>query len=208
VWFENLDGLSGFGPWPEIISFTGRVREARSVASGDVTGDGINDVVMYGFNATGGITALYEHRTGDGVGDFCDNCPMRVNQSQADTDGDGAGNACDCAPSDDSVFPAPPVGNLAVERLSPNDVRLTWDATPGADGYYVTRGDLASVFTWNYGVCASDLIPGESFDLSDPGLAPGAGYTYLVSGFGPCGGGSLGYSSQGVRVNADPSACP
>lgn len=31
----------------------------------------------------------------DGVGDSCDNCPLKANANQADSDGDGIGNKCD-----------------------------------------------------------------------------------------------------------------
>ena len=42
-------------------------------------------------------------RTGDGVGDACDNCPAEGNSGQADLDGDGVGDACDDSDADGSV---------------------------------------------------------------------------------------------------------
>ena len=37
---------------------------------------------------------------GDGVADWCDNCPQTGNRSQSDTDSDGFGDACDACPDD------------------------------------------------------------------------------------------------------------
>ena len=38
------------------------------------------------------------------VGNACDNCPMKRNVDQADTDGDGIGNACSQDADADGVF--------------------------------------------------------------------------------------------------------
>ena len=38
------------------------------------------------------------------VGNACDNCPMKRNLDQADTDGDGIGNACSQDADADGVF--------------------------------------------------------------------------------------------------------
>ncbi|MCH7687897.1 MAG: thrombospondin type 3 repeat-containing protein, partial [Planctomycetes bacterium] len=37
---------------------------------------------------------------GDGIADFCDNCPLDDNPGQEDDDSDGIGNACDSCPMD------------------------------------------------------------------------------------------------------------
>ena len=43
---------------------------------------------------------VFQDADGDGVRDFCDNCPTTANPSQVDSDGDGAGDACDVCPND------------------------------------------------------------------------------------------------------------
>ena len=43
---------------------------------------------------------LGEDTDGDGVHNFCDNCPISRNPSQVDVDGDGLGDACDPCPAD------------------------------------------------------------------------------------------------------------
>jgi cysteine-rich repeat protein len=51
--------------------------------------------------AAGSVTSY--RRTGDGVGDACDNCPHQANADQADFDADGLGDACDESDGDDIV---------------------------------------------------------------------------------------------------------
>jgi len=146
---------------------------------------------------------------GDGVGDLCDNCPLVSNSDQGDGDGDGAGNACDCHPGHPLQLAPGPVDNVMVDRTTPDSVSLAWDTTRGADWYRVTTGDLSDLDSDDYGECSPPFVSGTTVGLSDGIPAPGEAHTYLVSGHNSmCGGGSIGFTSEAVRINSNPSACP
>ncbi len=61
----------------------------------DVDGDGLGDFCD---NCPAVSNATQADRDGDGVGDPCDNCPTLSNAVQTDEDSDGAGDACDNCP--------------------------------------------------------------------------------------------------------------
>ncbi len=125
VWFENSDGLGGFGP-QRLISTA--VDSPRSVFAADLDGDGDVDVLSASFRDD--KIAWYENET-DGVGDACDNCPDDSNREQTDADGDSIGDVCDtCTDTDGDGFGDP--------GFSPNDcppdICLGFDDALDADG--------------------------------------------------------------------------
>ncbi|MBW1687324.1 MAG: thrombospondin type 3 repeat-containing protein [Deltaproteobacteria bacterium] len=84
------------------------------------------------FDADGGVScaaaddATSYRRTGDGVGDTCDNCPDDVNSDQADFDADGLGDVCDDSDADgfvDAADNCPTVVNP--DQLDYDDVQVT-----------------------------------------------------------------------------------
>ena len=73
---------------------------ARSAFNGgadfdDDDGDGIPNFCD---NCPDDPNEFQEDVDGDGVGDACDNCPNTANEDQLDSDGDGLGDACDNCP--------------------------------------------------------------------------------------------------------------
>lgn len=85
------------------------------------------------------------------MGDLCDNCLAAFNFPQSDTDGDGAGDACDCRPSDPSQStPASPTVSVTQDGST---IVLSWAPVVGADGYLVTRGNLAGLRAGDFGSC-------------------------------------------------------
>ncbi len=81
---------------------------------------------------------------GDGIPDSADNCTLRANPAQRDTDGDGIGSACDAdiAGNDCSVN----FGDLAAMKAAflSNPVDADWNADADFDGDgLVNFGDLA-----------------------------------------------------------------
>jgi N-acetylneuraminic acid mutarotase len=143
----------------------------------------------------------------DGAGDLCDNCPNLANANQADADGDGAGDSCDCQvmdPTDRQPAEAKP---LSVGRTG-TIANLFWDASLDADAYSVTRGDLSSKGSNQYGSCLANGLVSPSFD--DAAVpAAGDGFFYLVQAQNyDCGLGPLGTTSgEQQRANANVGAC-
>ncbi len=144
----------------------------------------------------------------DGIGDACDNCASAPNASQADSDSDGIGDACDCVPSDPGSAGPGEVLGLVLDKPAPDIARLSWAATPGAQSYSITRGDLATVDTWIYGPCWAEGIVGTTHDDSAVPAA-GQGYLYLIQPWTTaCGAGTLGQQAPGVeRFNTDAARC-
>jgi hypothetical protein len=68
-----------------------------SLAPGDSDGDGI---VNYCDNCPAQSNPAQEDEDGDGIGDLCDNCPSTANNNQLDSDMDGEGDLCDICPHD------------------------------------------------------------------------------------------------------------
>lgn len=144
----------------------------------------------------------------DGKGDVCDNCPLISNSSQTDSDGDGAGDACDCKPFDANDRQPPQVARLDATRSGTSGTSLSWTATPAADVYSVSRGELSVLGTGSYGGCLANGLFGTT--LPDPETpAPGHGFFYLVQAQNlDCGFGPLGFTSAGSEEqNNDPLAC-
>ena len=164
----------------------------------DANADGIGDACE---------SCLQVDSDGDGVGDLCDNCPTVANADQIDSDGDGAGDACDCRPIDPKYRKPVETKPLSVSKTG-TTANLSWSAVPQADSYSVTRGDLASKATNEYGSCLANGVRSLSYDDATA-PSPGQGFFYLVEGqnFG-CGIGSLGATSAGQeRINASAGVC-
>ena len=70
------------------------------------------------------------------VGNACDNCPMKRNLDQADTDGDGIGNACSQDADADGVFNfldnCPQV--LKISKVVTNNIRCAQGGEPRPRG--------------------------------------------------------------------------
>jgi N-acetylneuraminic acid mutarotase len=143
----------------------------------------------------------------DGLGELCDNCPLVANVNQADSDDDAAGDACDCQPSDPTDRKPVEATPLSVGKTG-TTANLSWPPVGDTDSYSVSRGDLASKGTSQYGTCQADGLPSPSYD--DTAVpSPGQGFFYLVQAQNyDCGLGSLGTtSSEQQRTNSNPSAC-
>lgn len=167
-----------------------------------------DDILDFCDNCVDSFNSLQVDSDADGVGDVCDTCPEIGDALQSDADGDGAGDACDCEPGDPSVLPPAEVMPLVVNRSNSGETLLSWSAAPGADLYAVTRGDLSSLTSIDYGACLADQILDASY--VDPEIpAAGTGYAYLVQGVSSqCGPGSPGHSSlETRRTNTNPLAC-
>jgi len=91
----------------------------------------------------------------DCYGTYEDNCPDDYNPDQADSDGNGIGDACDAptgppaAPTGLSASDPTPGAGIAWQKA---EIRLSWDASEGADSYNVYR-------------CNADDCSGGPFDL-------------------------------------------
>ncbi len=174
-------------------------------AANDADTDGICGDVD---NCPSSFNPLQLDSDGDGRGDLCDVCPAVSDASQADSDGDGSGNACDCQPQDGGDRRPAEVPGLTASRGAGGATDLTWSVAAGTDAYQVTRGDLRSFTTGDYGGCAAQGVFGTAWsDASVP--FEGEGFFYLVSGESfDCGSGTLGTaSSETERANANPLAC-
>lgn len=173
-------------------------------ATNDLDGDGICGLV----DTCAAVPNRVQLDTdADSIGDLCDNCPSASNVSQSDGDGDGSGDACDCQPLDPNDSRPLEVGTLGVSR-SGSSTMLSWAAVGTADGYSVTRGDLATKGAGLYGPCQANGITTTTYtDTQAPG--PGQGWYYLVQAQNfDCGMGSLGRTSQEAeRVNTSPGSC-
>ncbi|UCF67233.1 MAG: family 43 glycosylhydrolase [Acidobacteriota bacterium] len=132
---------------------------------------------------------------GDGLGDACD----------PDDDGDLIGDLEDCASRDPSAGRPTSITGVSVSENA-----VSWNASPTADLYDISRSSLAELAAGQYGPCLADDWPDTSLD--DPETPPaGSGFGYLVRGIDlACGGGGTwGTDSSGTeRENNHPQACP
>jgi hypothetical protein len=118
-----------------------------------------------------------EDADGDGRGNVCDNCVLKVNPGQEDADGDGVGNVCDdfCFGATTSVDPfVPPIAKegyfvpITGTGIGPN-VQIYFNATPASvvlnDGEVLSAkvpsnfgpGSVAMVVAVNPEGCQSQL---------------------------------------------------
>ncbi|UCF67787.1 MAG: hypothetical protein JSV80_00355 [Acidobacteriota bacterium] len=141
----------------------------------------------------------------DGFGDLCDICPN--DPSPIDSDEDGAGDACDCEPLDPNDRHPPLIDGLLASRVG-ESVHLSWPPVLAADVYSISRGDLGSLATGEYGTCFAEGLFEASFDDAEL-PADGDGFFYLIQAQNlDCGLGSLGHTSDEIaRDNLDPLAC-
>ncbi|HEV8323596.1 MAG TPA: thrombospondin type 3 repeat-containing protein, partial [Myxococcota bacterium] len=106
-----VGGLELAPAWTAEPADQSAARFGAAAAGGDVTGDGVSDVVVAatfwdGAASDEGRAWLYlgapsvVDSDGDGVSDGTDNCPATPNPTQSDSDADGLGNACDACPAD------------------------------------------------------------------------------------------------------------
>ena len=144
----------------------------------------------------------------DARGDLCDICPEAFDPGQADLDLDGAGDACDCQPADPNDRAPREVALLHASQPGGGTIELAWAATPDADAYSITRGDLGSLAAGQYGSCLVQGVTGTTHDDASVPVA-GQGYCYLVQAQNyDCGLGGLGLGTPELaRVNLDASRC-
>ncbi len=160
---------------------------------------------------------------GDGVPPLHDTCPLVFDPAQQDGDGDGIGDVCagdydgdgqaddlDCAPNDRRGGVPTEVRGVSFADGTP--IVLTWPATPFADRYDVTRGDIAALAPGAYGACQTARDPDPTDVRFEDAERPtaGAGLFYLVRGTNDrCStAGGWGAGSDGVpRANQHPDAC-
>ncbi len=111
-------------------------------------------------NATGDGTvcqAATDDPDGDGVKGPCDNCPQKMNVSQADSDGDGVGDACDNCPSKPNANQADGDGD-GVGDTCDNCAAASNPDQKNADGD--AQGDVCDADDDNDGVAdAADNCP-------------------------------------------------
>ena len=74
---------------------------------------------------------------GDGVFDSADNCTLRANADQRDSNGDGFGNACDADLNNDGIVNAADLGLLKAQFFATGDI----DADLNGD-FTVNAADL------------------------------------------------------------------
>ena len=173
----------------------------------DLDGDGVQNGSD---NCADVANPLQVDTDADGIGNLCDNCPNGADASQLDTDVDGEGDACDCQPLDSTDRRPREISVFTVGKsgVAPDATAyLNWYSVEAGDRYALTRGDLASLSSSDFGAC---LAEGVLFSYADADLPlPGHGFFYLVAAqnFG-CGFGSWGKgSNEQERVNGNPAAC-
>ncbi len=198
------------------------------VAAADVNGDGIDEIVASGrvgnVDLPSSVFLISPlDLDGDGIPQLRDVCPLVFDPVQADSDADGRGDVCatdwdadgapdvkDCAPSDRHGGTPPEVEGL--RYVSGSTAVMTWNTTPLADRYDVSRGLLPRASASDYGACLNAGDPDLSdIQFSDPELPPPAGaFFYLVRGQNVlCStAGTWGTTSSGTeRVNENSAAC-
>jgi arabinan endo-1,5-alpha-L-arabinosidase len=134
-------------------------------------------------------------RDADGSGDACD----------GDDDGDGAIDSTDCAPRE-AESGRPPDPALQVV----GDATLSWNSTPSADRWDLSRAALTQLGPGQYGAClVDDLAATQLNDPSRPTSGEGFGYLVRAVDLGCGAAGSWGLDSTSAeRINLDPMACP
>jgi hypothetical protein len=196
----------------------------------DINDDGLREMTFRARTGLGGskLSIVYLvspfDTDGDGHTQLADNCPLVANGSQLDSNGDGRGDACtldwdgdgqqdtdDCASNRAADGTPGEVPGVSVGGLTSNLV--SWNATPFADTYDLSRGALTSLDGQNYGDCqnARDGLLSDTSFTDDQVPIAGSGWYYLVRGRNAwCRvAGTYGSQSNGAsRVNHNPSACP
>jgi hypothetical protein len=103
---------------------------------------------------------------GDKITDIVDNCPVRANGTQTDSDGDGLGDACDASP---------PTSVAAGDGTHVERVVVTWLTAEGATHYQVFRSGTNNPLT---AVAIGDWQIEKSY--TDEAVTPGTDYFYWV----------------------------
>lgn len=105
---------------------------------------------------------------GDGIADNADNCILRPNPSQIDTDGDGCGNWCDADYDQTGVVDGTDFSIFVTAFNPPNVTVPPANPNTNCDGDGVIGGTDFSCFTAQFN--ASPPQPGPS---AFPGACPG-----------------------------------
>jgi hypothetical protein len=126
------------------------------VHAADVDGDGVIDAI----SASNYDDKIAWYKSGDGVGDLCDNCPDIANIGQLDGDSDGDGDDCDVCPNDplNDIDSDGACGDVDGCPTDPNKI------DPGICGCGVADTDTDSDGTAD----CNDLCPTDP-DKIDPG---------------------------------------
>jgi hypothetical protein len=215
---------------PDIIVYGPGVNDGIDlVAVSDVNDDGVDELAI-GTSSVGPNDYLWLISPfdfdGDGWQQLVDNCPLVPNADQLDTNQDLRGDACqldwdgdavldgvDCSLRDpDAGRPGSVSGVVLMHDRVSGTTSLTWQQSPTADRYDVSRGLISELGVTSYGSCQTgrDPNPGDT-QFDEDQLPPvGEAFFFVVRGVDlSCGGaGSWGSASNGSeRVNGSPAGC-